>query len=307
MKSELRNPRKIASIGTMWTPSRTGSNLRVMEPAKIQRPVKPCGPDVVEDVFPHSASPWLPTDEPCLEGARGAGLRTLLGLRTLSSSPFISALRALSLEWGSLRKDTCFIDMMAPFREAFRRLMDIISAVVGLILTAPLFLVIAILIKLDSRGPVIYKQVRVGQNRRHGDRRKHCHRFEEDRRNGDRRKRDHHGCLFVIYKFRSMRQGAEKKIGPVHARKDDPRITKVGKFLRPTRGDELPQLFNILKGDMSLVGPKSERPYFVGQFMDSIPHYRKRLKVKPGLFGVEQVGGGRTTYPDDMLFPLNYD
>jgi lipopolysaccharide/colanic/teichoic acid biosynthesis glycosyltransferase len=104
-----------------------------------------------------------------------------------------------------------------------------------------------------------------------------------------------------------MREDAEKKSGPVWAKRNDPRITKVGKLLRVIRADELPQLFNVLKGDMSLVGPRPERPYFVNQFVGNISRYEERLKVKPGLTGLAQVMGGYDTCMEDVYSKLDYD
>ncbi|KPL19483.1 MAG: hypothetical protein AMJ92_03345 [candidate division Zixibacteria bacterium SM23_81] len=188
-----------------------------------------------------------------------------------------------------------------------RRGVDIIGAILGLILTSPFFLLVPILVKLDSPGSVLFKQMRVGQERRNGDRRRNSYRLNGDRRNGDRRKKNAYGRLFVVYKFRSMREDAEKKSGPVWAKRNDPRITKVGKLLRAIRADELPQLFNVLKGDMSLVGPRPERPYFVDQFVGTISRYEERLKVKPGLTGLAQVMGGYDTCMEDVYSKLDYD
>ena len=142
-----------------------------------------------------------------------------------------------------------------------KRLADILLSVLGLICAAPLMLVVALLIKIDSRGPVFYRQKRVGQN----------------------------GKPFILSKFRSMRNDAEASTGPIFADKDDLRITRVGRVLRTTRVDELPQLLNILRGEMSFVGPRPERPFFVEQFAKEIPYYTQRLSVKPGLTGWAQV------------------
>ncbi len=197
--------------------------------------------------------------------------------------------------------------MTARLGKSLNRLMDMAVAATILILAAPLFLVISILIKLDSPGSVFYRQTRVGQNRRKGDRRRCSQGLRGDRRNGDRRKKNQHGQLFVIYKFRSMRRDAEKKSGPVRTQTGDPRITKVGKLLRLTRADELPQLYNVLKGEMSLVGPRPERPAFVTQFMGNVPRYHERLQVKPGLIGLAQAMNGDDTCLQDVRRELFYD
>ena len=133
-------------------------------------------------------------------------------------------------------------------------------------------MIIALLIKLDSSGPVLFKQERLGLN----------------------------GTPFMIYKFRSMRTDAEKD-GPKWAEKEDKRCTKVGAFLRKSRLDELPQLFNILKGEMSFVGPRPERAFFYHKFTKDIPDSPKRLQVTPGLTGLAQVNGGYELKPEEKL------
>jgi exopolysaccharide biosynthesis polyprenyl glycosylphosphotransferase len=154
-----------------------------------------------------------------------------------------------------------------------KRAFDIFFSLFLLILLSPFMFLIALLIKLTSKGPVIYKQERVGQGEKN----------------------------FWLYKFRTMIEDAEKETGPVLATEDDPRITPIGKFLRRYRLDELPQLVNILKGEMSFVGPRPERPYFVKQFKESIPGYAERFKVKPGVTGLAQVTAGYATTPRNKL------
>ncbi|MBV8228496.1 MAG: sugar transferase [Planctomycetaceae bacterium] len=138
---------------------------------------------------------------------------------------------------------------------------DIIAAIVLFILTAPLMVLSMILVKLTSRGPVIYSQTRLGRG----------------------------GRPFTIYKIRTMLHDSEAKTGPRWSTADDPRITPVGRFLRRTHLDELPQLYNILRGEMSLMGPRPERPEFVAQLERAIPRYRERLVVRPGVTGLAQV------------------
>jgi len=142
--------------------------------------------------------------------------------------------------------------------EFFIRAFDITGSVILLLLTSPLILFSAVVVKATSRGPVIYKQKRVGKE----------------------------GGIFTLYKFRTMVEDAEEKTGPVWAQKDDGRVTPLGKVLRCSRLDELPQLFNVFRGDMSLVGPRPERPYFVSRHMAL---QGVRLSVKPGLTGLAQV------------------
>jgi Undecaprenyl-phosphate glucose phosphotransferase len=146
-----------------------------------------------------------------------------------------------------------------------KRLMDILASLVGIVIASPVMLGIAVLVKITSPGPVIFRQERMGLD----------------------------GSIFTMFKFRSMRVDAEDESGAVWAVKDDPRRTRLGTFLRRTSLDELPQMFNVLKGDMSLVGPRPERPCFVEQFREQIPRYMLRHRVKCGLTGWAQVNGYR--------------
>lgn len=160
-----------------------------------------------------------------------------------------------------------------------KRLMDIGIALVGLVLFAVLLPFLALIIWLDSRGSIFYSQDRVGRN----------------------------GCTFRVYKLRSMVSDAEAKTGAVFAQRDDPRITRVGRFMRKTRLDEVPQLFNLLRGDMSFVGPRPERPEHVIRLQEKIPFYRTRLIIRPGLTGWAQVRYDYGLTDEDALVKLQYD
>jgi len=199
---------------------------------------------------------------------------------------------------------TAFLRTLTTY---IKRILDIIGAVIGLILSSLFFLILPILIKLDSKGPVFYTQVRVGQNRRKKNRRIISASILENRRNGDRRKQKSYGKPFVMYKFRTMREDAEKKCGPVWASDNDPRITQLGRILRATNIDELPQLINILKGDMSFVGPRPERPHFVTKLATQIPEYTDRLNVRPGLTGLAQIKTGYDYSLESVKKKLTYD
>ena len=161
-----------------------------------------------------------------------------------------------------------------------KRLMDIAGALFGIIVTSPIMLVCAILVKLTSKGPIIFKQERVGL----------------------------HNKSFYMYKFRSMEMQSSKEEKKAWTVKNDPRVTSVGKFLRGTSLDELPQLFNILKGDMSLVGPRPERPLFVEKFKEEIPRYMVKHQVRPGLTGWAQVNGlrGDTSIKKRIEYDIYY-
>jgi len=188
-----------------------------------------------------------------------------------------------------------------------KRTVDIFGAIVGLILSAPLMLVISVLIKLDSPGPVFYTQVRVGVNRRRQGRRYLQQDGASERRQRDRRRADYLGKPFKVIKFRTMVQDAEEKTGPVWATANDPRITRLGAFLRKSRLDEVPQFWSILVGHMSLVGPRPERPNFVRDLCKQVENYEKRLSVKPGLTGLAQVENGYDSSVASVTEKVKFD
>ncbi len=197
--------------------------------------------------------------------------------------------------------------MRALVNRFVKRAIDIAGAITGLILSLPVFVILPILIKLDSRGPVFYTQVRVGLNYRNRERR-FCQKTDvTEQRARDRRRQDAQGRLFSVVKFRTMVADAEKNSGPVWATKDDARVTRLGAFLRKSRLDEIPQFINILKGEMSLVGPRPERPSFVRDLSEKIEDYSERLEVKPGLTGLAQVENGYDTSLASVVRKVNLD
>jgi exopolysaccharide biosynthesis polyprenyl glycosylphosphotransferase len=166
-----------------------------------------------------------------------------------------------------------------PWNELAKRAVDVALSSVMLVLTWPLMLATAIAVRMDTEGPILFTQERVGRN----------------------------GEPFTLFKFRSMRADAEKMTGPVWATQDDPRITRVGKFIRRTRLDELPQIFNVFAGHMSLVGPRPERQHFVDELAAKIPYYRQRHIVKPGVTGWAQINYRYGSTFEDSLQKLQYD
>jgi lipopolysaccharide/colanic/teichoic acid biosynthesis glycosyltransferase len=188
-----------------------------------------------------------------------------------------------------------------------KRGLDFIVSGLGLVCLAPLFLFTAFLIKIDSAGPIFYTQMRIGEERRWRRRRRLDLDVRVDLRKGDRRNVLSYGRLFRIYKFRTMVLNAEDLTGPTWATPEDPRVTRVGRVLRLLRIDELPQLWNVFKGEMSLVGPRPERPHFVHKFADKIPEYTERLKVRPGITGLAQVSTLDDITEDDIERKLFLD
>ena len=166
-----------------------------------------------------------------------------------------------------------------PAADAGKRLLDILLALTVFTFTWPLMIMTAIAVRMDSPGPVLFRQERAG----------------------------HHGRPFTLLKFRSMTADAEAKSGPVWASEGDPRITKVGKFIRKTRLDELPQVFNVLLGDMSMVGPRPERPHFVETLAAEIPYFNQRHVVKPGLTGWAQINYPYGNTVEDSKNKLQFD
>jgi lipopolysaccharide/colanic/teichoic acid biosynthesis glycosyltransferase len=183
-------------------------------------------------------------------------------------------------------------------RAKFERALNVIVASVGLVIGAPLILVFAALVKLSSPGPIFYSQARVGLDRRRSIRSAHVY---------DRRAEDLGGRPFMIYKFRTMRVGAEKPNGAVWATRGDPRVTPIGRVMRKYRVDELPQLINVLRGEMNIVGPRPERPSIFRRLCDDINEYPLRQQARPGITGWAQVNHSYDTSVDDVRLKVRYD
>lgn len=203
---------------------------------------------------------------------------------------------------------------LSTSHRVLKRGFDIVFALTLAVLTSPVLVTAAILVKLTSPGPIIYSQTRVGLNLRKKakkDRREQEQGLMADasdrRKPGrDRRELSNFGRPFTIYKFRTMRTDAERH-GAQFAKQGDARITSIGRFLRRTRIDELPQLWNILKGDMSLIGPRPERPEFMMKLQDHIPNFVDRLGLKPGLTGIAQVVNGYDNELEGFRRKVSYD
>lgn len=178
-----------------------------------------------------------------------------------------------------------------------RRSVNFVLALLGLIVALPLMFVVAILIRLTSRGPVMYTQVRVGLDRRGDD--------PED--TNHRRQADLGGKPFDIYKFRTMHVDAERNGTAVWAQKHDPRVTWIGRYLRQYRIDELPQLLNVLKGEMNIVGPRPERPMIFAELRQNIAEYPLRQRAKPGITGLAQINHHYDSCLDDVRKKVSYD
>lgn len=231
-----------------------------------------------------------------------------------TKSPKTTRLRALRLRDGAI-----FRTNVLPFHDVFceigsykgqsttvgtllgtdrtTRVLNIFVAALGLLIAAPLFLLIALAIKLFSRGPVFYKQTRIGLDRRWNSAPSH----------EDSRIQDLGGRPFTMYKFRTMVVAAESDQKEVWATPRDGRVTKIGRRLRLTRLDELPQLLNVLAGDMNIVGPRPERPTIFAELREAIPNYHMRQRVMPGITGWAQVNLAYDTSVDNVRRKVEYD
>lgn len=205
----------------------------------------------------------------------------LKGIRVLELSSFFER------ENGHLQLDSLNASWMilgdgfhqGMLRDTIKRMFDVVASLILLSVTLPFMILAALAIKFESTGPVFYRQERVGQ----------------------------HGRPFTIFKFRSMRADAEQDGKPRWAQANDDRTTRVGRFIRKTRIDELPQIFNVFMGDMSFVGPRPERPYFVAELNQQIPYYGVRHTIKPGITGWAQVRHEYGASVEDAIEKLQYD
>jgi sugar transferase (PEP-CTERM system associated) len=215
----------------------------------------------------------LPTRE--LVSLRVQGVRVEDALTALSALTGRIALRTVRPSW------FVFSDgfRRSKWNDVLKRVLDLFGGLVGFILSVPVMFVVALAVKFDSKGPVLYRQTRVGAK----------------------------GKTFEVLKFRSMRVDAEKDTGARWASQDDPRVTRIGRFLRKYRFDELPQFFNVMRGDMSFVGPRPERPCFVEELRKTIPYYDERHSVRPGITGWAQVQYQYGSSVEDAFNKLEYD
>ena len=181
--------------------------------------------------------------------------------------------------------------------EKVSRALNLALGTLALIVTSPILVMVAIAIKLTSRGPILYAQTRVGLDRR----------WRSTLAFHERRLEDLGGQVFTIYKFRTMRVDAERGSGAVWAQENDPRVTKLGKYMRILRLDELPQFWNVVLGDMNIVGPRPERPSIVSRLREDIPEYQCRHRVKPGITGLAQIHQKYDASLDDVRSKVGWD
>lgn len=232
-----------------------------------------------------------PTRHPSSSAApsydRGARRRTVEGDTGLTLVPVIGA------DIGAAH----WPDVLPRERsETANRVVNVVVALLALLLVFPLLVILAVLVKATSPGPILYSQTRVGVDRR----------FR--RRSGDdRRTYDHGGLPFRMYKFRTMRVDAERDGRAIWASKSDPRVTPVGRFLRRFRLDELPQLYNVIRGEMNIVGPRPERPMLFAELRQHIPEYPMRQRVRPGITGWAQINQAYDASVDDVRRKVRYD
>jgi exopolysaccharide biosynthesis polyprenyl glycosylphosphotransferase len=293
--TRLRRPRqRVLVLG------RAGGGLRLVEELAIH-PDLPFDCVGIVDDDPEGAEPWLGD----LSDLKDTVVRERIDIVVFADSSLRDVAMPALLDLGRLDlrvvglpdfyehafgrvpvdqlSETWFMSLMYLYRSRyplfFKRVVDFALAAPAILLTAPLFPLIALLIVIETRGPVFYRQVRLGEG----------------------------GELFKILKFRTMVDGAEDPGQALWAEANDNRVTRVGKLLRKTRLDELPQLWNVLRGDMSFVGPRPERPEFLALLEEMVPYWSRRHLVKPGITGWAQVCSGYTSDTSSALEKLSYD
>ena len=285
------------------------------EPARRRIERIAIGPDGVPEISSeipafHESPLALPT--PLVASAAGAPIRTFEALQLVRE-----AIREIDEASGGTATRTAAtapaeeVEMRWPFvdrrerprtTDRLERAVNVAIAGLALIAAAPVMLLVALAIRLDSPGPVLYTQERVGRDHRRGrDRRRHPFGPRTDRR-----KQNLTGRVFTIYKFRSMRIDAERA-GAQWATKNDPRCTRLGRFLRASRLDELPQLWNVLRGDMNIVGPRPERPTIIVDLVRDIREYPARHRARPGITGWAQINAAYDTSIEDVRRKVRYD
>jgi exopolysaccharide biosynthesis polyprenyl glycosylphosphotransferase len=280
--STTRSPRNTLVLGSEALASKFYQEMLKREGPERLRLIK--GNDFSKDAIDDDVSRIVITDsalEPNLEltnaliGYKFRGVKIERAVDSYERASRKIWLEGLSPEWLILANG------FSPSRAYLnvKRVIDITFAIILFLLAAPLMAIVALAIKLESSGPAVFRQERVGLN----------------------------GRRFVLYKFRSMRQDAETVSGPTWAKDKDDRCTRVGRFIRATRIDELPQLINVVRGEMSFVGPRPERPYFVDLLKENIRYYDLRHYVKPGITGWAQVMYPYGASVEDAYQKLQYD
>jgi lipopolysaccharide/colanic/teichoic acid biosynthesis glycosyltransferase len=259
--------------------------------------------------LPGAVAPSLPLAPPGKESSpAGARWQKFKGEWLIAPFFLLSSLAVILVIPEKLVKKIAAPFTDVNFWDQFgKRVLDFLGAIAGFIFSALFFIVVPIFIRLDSRGPIFYGQQRAGLNYRRRDRRQIDVAVAHDRRTGERRRQDLYGRPFTVYKFRTMKVDAEKHSGAVWAQKNDPRVTRMGRILRFIHVDEIPQFFNVLCGEMSLVGPRPERPQIMAKLIEDIPRFPERLQVKPGITGVAQIYCGYDETIDDAREKLRYD
>ncbi|MFL5514458.1 MAG: sugar transferase [Gemmatimonadales bacterium] len=224
------------------------------------------------------------------------GLRVMRWMESLVERTGAGGLPTTQRLWAVNRQDQSS-SRVGERDYLLRRALNVFVALIALVLLFPLLLLIALLVWLTSPGPILYTQIRVGLDRR----------VPVDAKQNQRRERDIGGQPFTIYKFRTMRVDAEHQSGAVWAQQGDPRVTSIGRLLRQYRLDELPQLINVLRGEMNIVGPRPERPTIFAELREHIAEYPLRQRARPGITGLAQINHHYDRSLDDVRTKVRYD